>query len=280
MKQLIKEMLLRFRLLGPVATFYRASNPRVLFHNLYFWLKGGPDRLPIPPLRLRSLVWREYVDLRTFFEEQNRVERLLDVLEQKGSNIQGFRGILDFGCGAGRAVRQFASLRTPLANATIYGSDINPEQIDWCRRNLPFAKFDRNEAYPPLTYNSETFDLIYTFSVFTHLSESQQFAWMEELARLLRPGGYLVLTTCGESYFETLTAKEKQAFRDGQLVVRHSEQAGLPSTYAECIVFHPQTYVEKKLIRGFDLIHFSLGIPAEKGPKGELDYYYLRKPSP
>ena len=277
MKHLLREVLLRLGLLGYVATVYCAARPRTIYHNLPYWLKGAPDRLPIPPLRLRSLVWREYADLRTFFEEEHRVDRMLDILDRTGSETQAFRAILDFGCGAGRAVRQFASLKRRLAHAMIYGSDINPKQIDWCRRNFPFARFDLNQAYPPVAYRSETFDLIYTFSVFTHLSESQQCAWIDELARLLRPGGYLVLTTCGESYFETLTEQEKREFRDKQLVVRHDEQAGVPSTYAECIVFHPQTYVQRNLMRGFDLIHFSPGIPSANGPKSELDYYYLRK---
>jgi len=62
-------------------------------------------------------------------------------------------------------------------------------------RPIPFAEFDINALSPPLVYGEGSFGLIYTFSVFTHLSEALQVSWLAELSRVLKPGGYLLLTT-------------------------------------------------------------------------------------
>jgi SAM-dependent methyltransferase len=278
MKNSVKEALRRIDFLERAFCIYWLARPRVVYHNIPYWFRGAEDGLPIPPLRLRSLVWGEYVDLRNFFKEQGQLDYLLDVLAGDGANVEEFRAILDFGCGAGRALRQVPYLRRSLGKATFHGTDINPKQIDWCKRNLPFAQFEANRATPPLAYSNEQFNFIYTFSVFTHLSEAQQFAWMGELSRVVKPGGYLLITTCGDSYFETLSENEKAQFRQDQLVVRHQELAGIPRSYADCIAFHPVSYVREKLTKGFELIHFSPGIASRSGPKGEMDHFFLRKP--
>ena len=277
MKVFIRELLRKTRLLAPAFTIYWSAKPHAIWHNIPYWIKGAPDDLPIPPMKLRARVWGEYTDIRLFLQQNQQIQQLLDTLTQDGAEVDEFEAILDFGCGAGRAIRQFPYLKKPLPKAKIYGTDINPEQINWCRRTLPFAEFNLNQALPPLIYEDAKFDFIYTYSVFTHLPESHQFLWMDELSRILKPGGYLLLTTCGESYFETLSQNEKEQFRADQLVVRHGDLAGVPSVYNDCIVFHPRAYVEKTLRRGFEIRHFYPGVAAP-GPKGEMDHYFLRKP--
>jgi len=277
MIDVFKKALRRLDLFSVAFLLYWSARPRVIYHNIPYWLRGAEDGLPIPPLKLRSLVWGEYVDLRNFFYEQRQMDYIFETLSQNGATIEEFQAILDFGCGAGRAIRQFASLQRPLERAQLYGTDINPTQINWCRRNLPFAEFEVNGPCPPLIYGDERFDFIYTFSVFTHLSEAQQFAWMRELSRVLKPAGYLLITTCGESYFETLNENEKIQFSQGHLVVRNAELAGIPSAYADCIAFHPMSYVREKLTRGFEVIVFAPGVPYPTGPKGEMDHFFLRK---
>jgi 2-polyprenyl-3-methyl-5-hydroxy-6-metoxy-1,4-benzoquinol methylase len=279
----LEQKLRELRSLGIASGIRASANPRalyhdtrlklrLLFHNAPYWLKGAPDGLPIPPLKLRRLIWDECADIRVFFQRSARVQYILDVLNHHGANIRSFEAILDFGCGAGCDIRQFRHLTL---KAKVHGTDINPEQIDWCRANLPFADYAVNQPHPPLVYSDEKFDFIYTFSVFTHLSEPQQFMWVNELARVLRPGGYLLITTCGDSYLGLLTQHEREQFRAGRLVVRNAELAGIPSSYGTCIVYHPVEYVKEKLAKGFELIQFS---PAEaSGPVGEMDQYFLKK---
>ena len=78
------------------------------------------------------------------------IVRLL--LRRHGADIEGLGTILDFGCGAGRVIRHFSSLK----GTTLFGTDINPELTNWCQRNLPFAKFTVNQPHPPSVFHSQT----------------------------------------------------------------------------------------------------------------------------
>ncbi len=279
MKGIIKETLEKLRLLKIASLIFWSASPRVICHNIQYWIKGAPDGLPIPPLKLRTRVWGKYADLKLFFQEEGHVQHVLEIIAQHGANPNEFKAVLDFGCGAGRATRQFRHLDKPLRNAKVYGTDINPKQIDWCRRNLSFAEFSVNDAHPPLPFEAESFDFIYNVAVFTHLPEEDQILWIKELARISKPGGYLLLATCGEVYLETLTPPEKERFLSGQLVVRHAEQGGSPSTYEACFAYHPVTFVEKSLAQDFEVVHFYSGKPVPQArPMEEMDHYFLRKP--
>lgn len=111
-----------------------------------------------------------------------------------GSEIHELSKILDWGCGCGRIARHFLELNIN----NLVGVDIDPVNIKWCKANLPGCEFYRTDYDPPLPFEDNYFDLIYGQSVFTHLSEGDQFAWLEELARVVRVGGYVFVTYCGE----------------------------------------------------------------------------------
>ena len=83
--------------------------------------------------------------------------------------------MLDFGCGCGRVTRWWRDF-----NGTVAGSDVSRPAIEWCRANLPFARFELNALAPPLVFEDETFDLVYALSVFTHLTAELQLAWRDE----------------------------------------------------------------------------------------------------
>jgi SAM-dependent methyltransferase len=69
--------------------------------------------------------------------------------------------------------------------------------VEWCQKNLSFASFAQNPLQGKLEYSDRSFDFIYAWSVFTHLTEHQGIFWIDELRRVLRPGGYLYFTTHG-----------------------------------------------------------------------------------
>jgi len=71
----------------------------------------------------------------------------------------------------------------------VHGSDYNPRLVRWCRESLPFADFRVNGLQPPLPYADGELEFVYAISIFTHLTEALQDAWLQELARVLAPGG-------------------------------------------------------------------------------------------
>jgi len=177
--------------------------------------------------------------------------------------------MLDFGCGCGRVIRHWSALAGP----EIHGSDYNRRLVRWCESNLPFAEFAANELAPPLSFESDFFDLVYAISVFTHLPKELEHAWIDELGRVLKPGGLLFLTTHGDAYVDRLEAEERERYRAGQAVVRWASVAGTNL----CTTFHPEAYVRARLAPELELLEFA----SKHGSGGSLphDLAVFRKPA-
>jgi SAM-dependent methyltransferase len=106
---------------------------------------------------------------------------------------------LDFGCGWGRVIRFF--LRD-VAPENLLGIDVDEEAIAACRETNPWATFERCDTLPPTTFESESFDLVYAYSVFSHLSEEAHLSWLEEFERILKPAGIMIVTTLARDVIE------------------------------------------------------------------------------
>jgi len=98
--------------------------------------------------------------------------------------------ILDWGCGYGRLIRFFP----PEHRHKVTGADIDPVNIAWAQKHQPQFTFQCLELQPPTPFPDATFDLIYGGSVFSHLDEPDQFAWLAELMRITKPGGIVAVT--------------------------------------------------------------------------------------
>jgi len=99
---------------------------------------------------------------------------------------------MDFGCGWGRITRFFIK---DFKKDSLFGVDPLSEVIEASRTTNPWATFEEIDLYPPIHLPSSSLDLIFAFSVFSHLTEDVHLQWIEEFARLLRSGGTLVVTT-------------------------------------------------------------------------------------
>jgi SAM-dependent methyltransferase len=207
------------------------------------------DGLPVPPAQLIVRV-AGTADAEWFLSSGRlAAESVREALARQGVALENLDALLDFGCGCGRVIRNWIGL----ADVERFGTDLNPAAVRWCRGNLPFATFEENGLAPPLPFDDGRFDLVYALSVFTHLPEELQLAWTKELRRILRPGGWLLLSTHGEPYLERLDAAEQERFRAGDLVVRWEQVAGTNL----CSAFHPESYVRSRLADGFEVVEFS-----------------------
>ncbi|MEO6223785.1 MAG: class I SAM-dependent methyltransferase [Vicinamibacterales bacterium] len=113
------------------------------------------------------------------------------------------RRVLDFGCGWGRIIRFFLK---DLPATQLVGSDYAPHLLEICRTTNRWCDFVQTPASPPCGLPADGFDMIYLYSVFSHLSEDQQRAWRAEFHRLLKPGGLLVATTWDREFIERCRA--------------------------------------------------------------------------
>ena len=254
------------RVVNKIRRISHRASERV--HGIPLRMTANRVGRPIPPGRLIFLVantedvsW--YLDTGALAAASIR-----DVLADNGYDITNFTSILDFGCGVGRTIRHWDRLDGP----EIFGTDYNPDLIRWCRQRLAFANFSVNEIAGPLPYPDGQFDFIYALSVFTHLGESTQHFWMRELARVLKPGGLLLITAHGDHYLPALNENEQAAYRRGDLVVKKSLQEGSNN----CAAFHPHEYVRNTLAKDYSIVAFrpegALGNPSQ-------DLYLLKKES-
>lgn len=168
--------------------------------------------------------------------------------------------VLEWGCGPGRVIRHMPGLLADLDPA-VTGSDYNPGSVTWCAANLPGIRFTVNDLMPPLPYPDDAFEVVYSISVFTHLSEEAQLAWAAELRRVLAPGGVLICSTHGDLCTSMLaSAKERARYAAGEVVVQGKYREGRKWFLA----LHPEPFVRGRLLAGFDAVERVVG-PTEFG---------------
>jgi SAM-dependent methyltransferase len=109
--------------------------------------------------------------------------------------------VLDFGCGCARWIQP---LKQMFPQWDVVGTDIDPVAIAWNRENVRDVAFDVNKSNPPLLYESQSFDLVYALSVFSHLNAEMEDAWLAELMRLLKVEGFLYLSFIGERILQKI----------------------------------------------------------------------------
>lgn len=132
-------------------------------------------------------------------------------LQQSGSDLTQIGNLLDFGCGSGRLVMGWHII---MPQIRLYGCDLNPRLIEWAQQHMPQAiDWRLRSLSPPLPYPDQQFDMIYLISVFTHLSLETQKLWIQEFKRILRKGGYLLVTLHGELYVRNVFDQQSEHFR-------------------------------------------------------------------
>ncbi len=146
--------------------------------------------------------------------------------------------VLDFGCGWGRTLRTFLNDIDP---KNLHGVDAQDWLIkiaeETTMNGVAFRKVDQT---PPTGLPSSDYDLIYAYSVFSHLSERTANAWIQEFNRLLRPGGLLCLTTRPRAHIEVWRKDHEQTIHsDSYSQMFADADADLARYDRGEFVFHP-----------------------------------------
>jgi SAM-dependent methyltransferase len=178
--------------------------------------------------------------------------------------------VLDFGCGWGRMTRFFAR---DVAPGRLFGCDPVQGILDVCAGSGVPARLARSEFMPDRLPFDEPFDLAFSFSVFTHLSESAHERCLRALHAALAPGGVLVVTVRPPEYLRTRARMRPLLDALGRdpaarlreplyLFVPHDPDPGHPQyrgaemAYGEAVVTLP--YVRERWSPLFELLEVDL----------------------
>jgi SAM-dependent methyltransferase len=207
------------------------------------------ELVTLPPVQQMMRIGSE--DQRVFVAQGSRIATLL------GAEMRSYFGditpemkILDFGCGVGRALLPLA-----LSNPGVWhGCDVDESAVGYLRGAVPAVKAEVTGYQPPLPYESESFDCVYSISIWTHLPIGLQLPWLKEIRRILRPDGLALISTSGPAIadvrrtrgdlgWEEVTAED--IVRSG-VVYREYPRQGLPGiTGSYGLSAHDPAWIER-----------------------------------
>lgn len=145
---------------------------------------GLDDPTPVQQEPAQIAVFNGYNNYRCMAELLSR----FGVAPRKGATL------LDWQCGEGRVTRHFLD---NWAGADVWGIDSDREKIAFCKRRFSSGAFVHGSFKPSMPFTSEYFDAVYSLTAMPFLPAADEGSWMEELARLLKPGGLAVLAFPG-----------------------------------------------------------------------------------
>lgn len=213
----------------------------------------------LPPSHVRSWISPLWFD----FEATGR-DQLTFFVELAG--LRPADSFLDVACGVGRIAIPLTRFLN--ADGRYEGFDISKDCIDWCAGNITpkhpnfnFTVADIKTTWTPggrydvadyvFPYEDSSFDMAYAGSIFTHIRPTDAHNYLEQIKRVLKPGGRLVATwllfrkdwqqllpggsdvtkywthDCGDYRLKSLEAPEASVLCEESLIRRLYKDAGL-----------------------------------------------------
>jgi SAM-dependent methyltransferase len=161
----------------------------------------------VPAIRLEDFV--PPPDLFAAREDYAAVaRRLFDVLVEV-SDVRAGERVLDVGCGTGRVAAPLLDHLGP--DGSYEGFDRDAGRIAWCNEHIaprhPNFRFQVVDAFNSprqqgsvpagevtFPYADADFDLVFLFSVFTHMLPDGVERYLAEIARVVKPDGRILIT--------------------------------------------------------------------------------------
>jgi len=227
------------------------------------FLNAHPDE-PMPPIAM-------LVDAQGHWDYDIYFRSGLKMARQIASWMKEFLGdrpvrFLEWGCGPARFLRHLPAVAG--VGNDFHGSDYNGATIEWCGEKIPGVTFKRNNLEPPLPYEDDAFDFVFARSVFTHLTQANGLQWMQELQRVVAPGGVICFSTGGDTFLAKLTDTERTQYLAGEPVVNERDAEGQKLFSIK----HPPSWVRANLLDGLELLRF---LPGD----GTQDVWIARLPN-
>jgi SAM-dependent methyltransferase len=192
--------------------------------------------------------------------------------------INGFRRVLDFACGSGRVMQYIGD------GPKLYGCDIAAPLVSFAKNVCTRATVFTNDFEPPLDIREGLFDLVYAFSVFSHLAEDLEMRWLQELHRVGAPDCLYLLTVHGDWVIEATLGEERAraeaaGFYFRYVCSRDGSELDFPVGYEAS--YHTSDYIRRRwselfevraIIKGDDPSNYLWG-DVKFAPEGEVQRF-------
>jgi SAM-dependent methyltransferase len=191
--------------------------------------------------------------MRTFSDYWMRIgpetkNAIVDLLPHDWS-FEGKR-VLDFGSGPGRTLKEFLAEAN---TAEFWGIDIDSTSVRELSATVcPPMQTAQCGYWPPLGFESGSFNLAWAISVFTHLTDNS-LSWLLELHRVLEPGGFLIANYMGRWTSELVAGEPWDEDRVGMNVFRHSH----PWSDGGPLVLISDWWLREHWGRAFDVVEIA-----------------------
>ncbi len=188
-----------------------------------------------------------------------------------GSGALSDTDVLDFGCGWGRLTRMLAKDVDP---GHLYGCDPVEDILAVSRDTRVPAELAKSDFLPERLPFEKDFGLVFSFSVFTHISEAAHLASLKAIHESLVPGGLFIVTVRPPSYldFSPLMQPAVERLGDGRqaaveapsyifqphATIGHPQydEEGKEMDYGETVITLP--YVRERWSEMFELVDTSV----------------------
>ena len=132
---------------------------------------------------------RQWSEAEFFETGRHDIRAALERITALGISLK-YEKALDFGCGPGRLTQALAE-----HFHEVHGVDIAPSMIAKAQALNKFGSrciYHLNEKIDLRLFESNTFDLVYSWLVLQHMSKQLALSYISELARVTKPGGVIV----------------------------------------------------------------------------------------
>jgi SAM-dependent methyltransferase len=124
----------------------------------------------------------------------------------KSGQLRASQSVLDIGCSSGSLVRVLAAYDR---SWILHGRDPIVSAANWASAHVTTGSFKPMDIKPPLDFDANSLDGVTAISVWSHHRADAAQVWIDEIARILRPGGWFAVTFSTLHHIYWMANKQK-----------------------------------------------------------------------
>ena len=185
---------------------------------------------------------RGYTSKEYFNQGRNNAQTFAETVNRFNPTFLRGKSVLEYGCGHGRICRYLPKLLYP---SKLFVADVWNDAVNFCANEFNAIPLFITDEKTLSTHNTK-FDVILSYSVFSHLPPSSFTFFMSEISKCMEKDGIFLFTTKGEANAKQDGINLKDGFKFNLKVIPNETKGRLPGAKYGAMYVNPK-YVEKIL---------------------------------